>query len=79
MSLADWIIPRLRRFKELATGYPADITSFEQWQAIIDEIIWTFEYIQKESSWSDRHWKRNSKRMEAGLALFAEYLTGLWW
>ena len=58
LTICNWIIPRLIKFKELTIGYPTcdkkiyaetkemvDI-SFEDWKSIIDEIILAFELIK---------------------------------
>ncbi len=54
-TIAEWIIPRLKKYKKITNGYPPidrkvysetkeleDIT-FEDWQNILDEMILAFE------------------------------------
>jgi hypothetical protein len=44
-TLTKFILPRLKHFKKInVNSHPANITS-EQWNEILDEIIWTFEYM----------------------------------
>ena len=44
-TLTKFILPRLKHFKKInVNSYPADITH-ERWNEILDEIIWTFEYM----------------------------------
>lgn len=45
-TFTDFILPRLKHFKKMKrNAYPSDLT-LEQWEEILDELIWTFEYIQ---------------------------------
>ena len=47
-TFTAFILPRLKHFKKMRRyAYPSEITA-EQWEDILDEIIWTFEYIQDE-------------------------------
>lgn len=47
-TLTKFILPRLKHFKKInVNSHPANITS-EQWNEILDEIIWTFEYMNDE-------------------------------
>lgn len=37
-TIIDWLVPRLKAFKEQTTDYPYDST-YEEWTTIIDKII----------------------------------------
>ena len=88
--MAEWILPRLKRFKELNNGYPGDLT-WERWNEILDEMIWAFEYIANDGEnriFTDdpltrekerEEWNVAEKRVDDGLKLFGEYFRGLWW
>ena len=41
---SDWILPRLRKFRDTVSGYPNNFSSVEEWQAAIDKMIWSFEH-----------------------------------
>lgn len=44
-TIARFILPRLIHFKKMKrVGMPADLTE-EEWETIIDESIWVFDYI----------------------------------
>lgn len=47
LSMAEWMIPRLKRFKKLNVGYPGRFAKYkdgyEKWNKIIDEILWMLE------------------------------------
>lgn len=43
-TFSKFILPRLKHFKRMKRyGHPSDMTP-EEWENIIDEMIWTFEY-----------------------------------
>lgn len=46
-AMAEWLIPRLKRFKKLNFGYPGIFAKYEggyeKWNKIIDEILWLLE------------------------------------
>jgi hypothetical protein len=43
-NIIEYLVPRLERFRELHIDNPCDIT-FDEWNNILDEIIWSFKYI----------------------------------
>lgn len=77
-TVACFIYPRLRYFKDINVGYPSCMTN-EEWLEILDKMIWTFEqhvtgdyYGIHENE--DEYWKRYMK----GLKMFKKYFTNLW-
>lgn len=93
-TISEWIIPRLKEFKKITQGYPGDLESFEQWQGMLDEIIFGFEWPTIETDWyvknvyslpeeekneKMKEFKDLMKRAEEGRILFAKYFCGLWW
>jgi hypothetical protein len=78
-TLAKWLAPRLKRYKEvnIIVG-PTD--KGRNWDQILDEMIATFEFLASEERWSvvdyrDKRWKQ----VKVGLKLFTKYFTNLWW
>ena len=81
VTLAKFIVPRLKRFKELNNGYPAHFKAKEEWDVILNEMIEGFELYEDK-------WKCNSdqnitnleeyKRKRA-VKLLGEYFYDLWW
>lgn len=89
ITFAKYIIPRLKKFKELNNGYPGieEVNTPEKWDGALDKMIQAFEYVANEFDW----WVDNpkydcfaeEKRRQAvineGLQLFAKYYMNLWW
>ena len=71
-TIAKFIEPRLRRFKEIKAGYPA-IMSEEKWDDILDKMIYAFECINKDTIFD------NEDSVDEGLDLFRKYFFNLWW
>lgn len=72
---AEWILPRLKRFREIDAGHPSGISA-KAWNAIVDEMIFAFAFWADEpNNASDKLYKR----AEHGLRLFAKWFPHLWW
>ena len=76
-SLGKLILPRLKRFRELNIAYPPDMTK-EQWDSIIDQMIWSFEFISSDKRW-DCYDKEEWDKFYRGMTPFTEYYANLWW
>lgn len=48
-TFAEYIVPRLKQFRDMTIGYPGQLDSIESWKAIIDEMIFGFEFYLKQS------------------------------
>ena len=47
-TFSKFILPRLKHFKKMKRyGYHPDFT-IEEWENVIDELIWTFEYLNED-------------------------------
>lgn len=69
IHLTDLILPRLKRYKELAK----DVIAID---FPLDDMIKAFELIQEDKfSWNEEEQKIYNKGMDA----FAKYFTALWW
>ena len=76
-TLARWLVPRLKRFKEVTNGFPGGLTE-EKWDEYLDKMILAFTLIGEE--WQD--WDTDEekvKQVNEGLDLFREYFFDLWW
>lgn len=51
-SLAKWTVPRLKHLRKNLNGHPIELT-LEQWEEILDKIIFSFEYILNEDKYHD--------------------------
>jgi hypothetical protein len=81
--ICKFILPRLKRFRELNTGFPYGLTENE-WDAILEEMIFAFEWnINEEAEilqkLSQEENKKNWERQKKGIELFAKYFGDLWW
>ena len=70
-SICELIAPRLKRFKELEPGSPCYM-SFEEWQGILDKMIWAFENYRNND-------EADENRVNEGLDLFHKYFQNLWY
>lgn len=77
-DIAKFVLPRLKRFKELHNGYPAG-TSEKTWEKNLDDMIYAMDVAVKESDvWvgdDDVDWYRVSR----GLRAFGTKFRNLWW
>jgi hypothetical protein len=71
-TISEFVIPRLKRFKEYQHGYPSYMTE-EEWDGILDQMILAFE-----NNLEDFPTREQDKQAEEGLALFAKYYVHLW-
>ena len=81
---SKYVIPRLKHLRNNINAWPAqhpEFPAFEDWQKVLDEMIWAFEFNLKMDD-LNYTWKYDEndqiKRMETGLALFAKYYRHLW-
>lgn len=78
-AMCTWLLPRLRRFRELGTGsYPGRLETCEEWEAILDHIIWAVE----QHSMDDWHLhlpEEERPKVQEGLELLGKWLPALWW
>ena len=73
-TTAKFMLPRLKRFKELKGCHPFGISE-DEWDNILDEIIW-FLGIQAEFKIIE---KEDYERYEKANELFGKYFLDLWW
>ena len=88
-TIVEYVLPKLKLFRKQTICYPPNLESFEEWENILDEIIWAFEFHKSDApfdelkekygdNWRDEYRKLN-ERYRNGLKLFGEYLGCLWW
>ena len=75
-TIAKFILPRLKHFKERHFDHPCDIT-FEKWNEILDKMIFSFEYYANDKL--EIVSEENFEKVEEGIKLFARYFGDLWW
>ena len=70
-AIADFILPRLIRFKAEVNNCPSGLT-FEEYLEVLDRMIWSFNYVVKDVKGQE------DDRYREGMDLFAEYFRTLW-
>ncbi len=70
-SIARYVLPRLKRFREIHGDYPANLTA-EEWNKILDKMIKAFELISEDTLFEFKD------EVEEGLSLFRIYFFDLW-
>jgi hypothetical protein len=76
-TFAHFALPRLRRFKEITIGCPAELTE-EEWKDIIQEMIDAFDFFANRQFTiepTEEEWARANE----GMRLFAKWYNYLWW
>ena len=85
--IAEFILPRLKRFREIIPNYPMGETE-NSWKEKIDRMIFAFDWILNGESECCRRFVGDEfakeidigeKKCSEGLKLFAEWFQGLWW
>lgn len=75
-TISSFILPRLKRFKEVKAGFPAKFKNEDEWDLILDKMIDAFQLMKDEFSYSG---DEENNRIEEGLDFFREYFHTLWW
>lgn len=81
-SITIFILPRLKRFCQLVNKfgcYPAELKNKEEWQEILDKMVFSFETMFKEWQDGEQISKEDQIKKNEGLKLFAQYFESLWW
>lgn len=75
VTIAKFITPRLKLYRQTYMGHPCELTS-EEWATALDKMIAAFEYTADEEAFFGS--PKLSEQHEEGLRLFAQYFHGLW-
>ena len=74
VTIAEFILPRLRVFRDYHNGYPHELDS-NQWDSTIATMVEAFEHVVSDDYYSLENYK---EKVEPGLKLFAKYFCNLW-
>lgn len=77
ITIAKFILPRLKLFRKVVDCYPCDLNSIEEWHDILDKMIESFYLMATTSSYKTLN--ENYEKIEQGLDLFRKYYHDLWW
>jgi hypothetical protein len=75
-TIAKFILPRLKAFRNHSKGYPHKAKGLQQWDKILDEMIFAFEHYANFDI--EPRNRKDSIRIDRGLYLFYEYFEDLW-
>jgi hypothetical protein len=73
--IAEWILPRLRRYREITVACPMEYETMEAWQADLDMMIAAFEFYASDNVFHDAP----STDVAHGMWLFYCNYGNLWW
>lgn len=73
-TLSPIISSLLKEFRKSELSYPHQLSSMEEWNQIIDQMIEAFEMVPNDFDLDEE----GRKRMETGMKLFVEYYKHLW-
>ena len=68
-TILQFVLPRLKRFRECTIGYPSEFESLEAWTDCLDKMIDNIDKIIKSEEDADYE----------GFELFKKYFFNLWW
>lgn len=71
-TIANFVYPRLKRFKKHLNGHPGNLT-IEQWEEILNKMTKSFELVL-----NDEITEETYDEYTEGMNLFAEYFINLW-
>ncbi len=72
---AQWVLPRLKRFRKIHGGYPCNLSA-KKWKLYLKKMITAFELIcQDDMQVTNDRWDE----VDEGLGLFRDYYFNLWW
>lgn len=75
VAIAKFIIPRLKRFREISYAYPHDLTP-EIWDCMLRDMIAGFEWFASDVGERDEDGYLEARD---NVKMFAEYFGALWW
>lgn len=83
VTIAKFLIPRLKELKDTKNCYPESVSSMKEWHLILKKIIKAFEIVAKQQHLSPAFGPmledgNRDKTMSEGLELFAKHFTNLW-
>ena len=75
-TIAKFIVPRLKAYRECPGGYCYPFKNEEEWVECIDKMIRAFEIVIEDDFYGTLD--EEEKEKKEGLELFSKYLEALW-
>lgn len=80
VTIAKFILPRLKRFRKITIGspigYDGKTDNHKKWKKMLKKMIFSFDKIANENY--EPHSKKTRKKINKGLKLFYKYYHSLW-
>lgn len=79
--IADFVLPRLRRFQDINCGYPSSLSE-KRWKATLAKMIRGFEAGRRlcDMAWeTQEEWQGLERDLRIGMKAFARWYPYLWW
>jgi len=76
LTIAQFVLPRLKAFKPFTNSFPASITN-EEWKVIIQKMIDAFEIMVDGDRWPALN-DEDAATVQEGCELFGKWFTHLW-
>lgn len=77
ITIAKFILPRLKLFKEKDNGYPGSLTE-KEWDDVLDDMIYAMEFHAGRFTFEEPD-EKNYARVTKGTADLGKYFGDLWW
>lgn len=74
-TITKFILPRLKRFREITHSFPAEFEKAEDWYMILDDMIVAFQTMNDTFTPDNEQ----DKIIKKGLKLFRKHYHSLWW
>lgn len=79
ITIAEFIYPRLKKFKKITVGFPVGCTE-EEWDKYLDEMIKAFKILKTDGLHSESYdYEKSEEEVKRGLELFVKYYNNLWY
>lgn len=82
-TIAKFILPRLKYFRDNHVGFPDTVSTDENWCDILDMMICAFEFIIMDYDGiapdsNDHEYEFRKSAIDHGMRLFAKHIQNLW-
>lgn len=77
ITIAEFVLPRLKVFKKHNNGYPHTLTETE-WESVLDDMIYAMEFHSGKFNFNLPD-SQNYERVTNGTESMGKYFGDLWW
>ena len=76
-TIGNFILPRLKAFKENKVGFPSCFETDKEWRKILSKMVVAFELLIRDNGTFDLN-KKEMQQYNKGMELFHKYFPNLW-